>query len=121
MSQTFLFSPRQSWLSPGSLLQLLLCTYAVKSADAVAAVDASWLSFACHTAPLWPMNVPILVGTGQSRFSDGYRVRGKLVPISSLSITKHGVVVCAVVSGRLKTSDAAGWRGWSSPLQAEIM
>lgn len=35
-------------------------TYAVKSADAVAALLAFGLSRACHTAPLWPINVPIL-------------------------------------------------------------
>lgn len=35
-------------------------SYAVKSADAVAALDASGLNLACHTAPLWPMKVPIL-------------------------------------------------------------
>lgn len=34
--------------------------YAVKSADAVAAVAASGLSLACQTAPLWPRKVPIL-------------------------------------------------------------
>jgi hypothetical protein len=34
--------------------------HAVKSAEPVAAVDVSWLSFACQTAPLWPMKVPIL-------------------------------------------------------------
>lgn len=37
-------------------------TYAVKSADAVAAFEASGLNLACQTAPLWPMNVPILFG-----------------------------------------------------------
>lgn len=35
-------------------------TYAVKSADAVAALLAFGLNLACHTAPLWPINVPIL-------------------------------------------------------------
>jgi len=34
--------------------------HAVKSAEAVAAVAASGLSFACQTAPLWPRKVPIL-------------------------------------------------------------
>lgn len=34
--------------------------YAVKSAAAVAARVASIESRDCHTAPLWPMNVPIL-------------------------------------------------------------
>lgn len=36
-------------------------TYAVKSADAVAALEASGLNLACQTAPLCPMKVPILV------------------------------------------------------------
>lgn len=35
-------------------------TYAVKSAEAVAALEASGLNLACQTAPLWPMKVPIL-------------------------------------------------------------
>ena len=35
--------------------------YAEKSADPVAASVASEESLACHTAPLWPMKVPILV------------------------------------------------------------
>lgn len=36
--------------------------YAVKSAEAVAALEASGLNLACQTAPLWPMKVPILGG-----------------------------------------------------------
>lgn len=34
--------------------------YAEKSAAAVAEMAASAESLACHTAPLWPRNVPIL-------------------------------------------------------------
>lgn len=34
--------------------------YAVKSADAVAALEASGLNRACQTAPLCPIKVPIL-------------------------------------------------------------
>jgi hypothetical protein len=34
--------------------------YAEKSAAAVAEIAASADSLACHTAPLWPRNVPIL-------------------------------------------------------------
>jgi hypothetical protein len=36
--------------------------YAEKSAAAVAEMAASAESLACHTAPLWPRNVPILDG-----------------------------------------------------------
>lgn len=36
--------------------------YAEKSAAAVAEMAASAESLACQTAPLWPRNVPILVG-----------------------------------------------------------
>ena len=39
--------------------QIYMKTYAEKSAEAVAASEASEESLACQTAPLWPKKVPI--------------------------------------------------------------
>lgn len=65
--------------------------HAVKSAEAVAAVDASGLSFACHTAPLCPRNVPILLSIYQYKVqSPGKRV----LPVACLAIAEHGVSIC---------------------------
>jgi hypothetical protein len=62
----------------------------VKSADAVAAVAASGLSFACHTAPLWPRKVPILSRVGKHELRTIYRT---YVPVAGLAIAKHRVSV----------------------------
>jgi len=45
----------------------IINAYAVKSAEAVTALEASLLNLALHTAPLWPMNVPIQSPVGPSR------------------------------------------------------
>ena len=64
--------------------------YAEKSAAAVAEMAASAESLACHTAPLWPRNVPIL----------GFDVSGCFmglasfdVPVSRYAIAEHGVII----------------------------
>lgn len=49
------------------------CTYAEKSAAAVAAMVASVDSLACHTAPLWPRKVPILMIPGISKIFQSHQ------------------------------------------------
>ena len=61
--------------------------YAVKSADAVAALLAFGLSRACHTAPLWPINVPILVTVSTHIAKAGYGQKGiSSIPVSCLAV-----------------------------------
>lgn len=64
-------------------------TYAEKSADPVAARVASEERRACQTAPLWPMNVPILL-----LVSDVMNLRVMLDgPVASNTISQHWVVI----------------------------
>ena len=57
-------SPKSYYWKPvsryGSSGVILITTYAEKSAEAVAAIEAQSEIRACQTAPLCPMNVPIL-------------------------------------------------------------
>lgn len=57
LSQNWRFWPRHHTI--GNRVSHLCCTYAVKSAAAVAALVASLFNVAPQTAPLWPKNVPI--------------------------------------------------------------
>jgi hypothetical protein len=65
--------------------------YAEKSAAAVAEMAASAESLACHTAPLWPRNVPILELVLVCWLCSLGLV---VVPVSRYAIAEHGVVVC---------------------------
>lgn len=66
-------------------------TYAEKSAEPVAARVASEERRACQTAPLWPMNVPIL--TRVSKLMDfGIGMSG---PVASDAVSQHRIVVFA--------------------------
>lgn len=56
VSQTLLY-----FVSTSALNEDLVVAYAEKSAAAVAAMFASADSRDCHTAPLWPRKVPILL------------------------------------------------------------
>ena len=70
-------------------------TYAVKSADAVAALEASGLSLACQTAPLWPMNVPILQASLLAHLSTPCaRQINMVIPIASDTIPEHWIPIC---------------------------
>lgn len=63
----------------------------MKSAEAVAALEASGLNLACHTAPLCPMKVPILC----KQFSIlKYAASKVFLPVPGNSIAKHGVSIC---------------------------
>ena len=64
--------------------------YAVKSAEAVAAVEASWQSLACQTAPLCPINVPILKGPLSHAMVSPDSV---YLPVASLAVTEHGISI----------------------------
>lgn len=69
-------------------------TYAVKSADAVAALLAFGLSRACHTAPLWPMKVPILMAVSIRDESGATPERLLAIPVACLAVAQHRVAVC---------------------------
>lgn len=64
--------------------------YAEKSAAAVAEMAASAESLACHTAPLWPRNVPILGVDVSGWFLD---LVSFAVPVSRYAIAEHGVII----------------------------
>ena len=85
-------------------------TYAVKSADAVAALRESGLSLACQTAPLWPMKVPILDMSEGLKPISRLSYQSPLVPLRSIGLPsdkrQH-------VLHQKKPNNA--------PLQAEIM
>lgn len=89
MSQTLLFSGVEisiSWCEIG----LGDFAYAEKSAAAVAEMAASAESLACHTAPLWPRNVPILGFDVSGWFLD---LVSFVVPVSRYAIAEHGVII----------------------------
>ena len=61
-------------------------TYAEKSADPVAASVASVDRRACQTAPLWPMNVPILQVVSSSQCLSWNRITYQSPVMPSRSI-----------------------------------
>lgn len=69
--------------------QVIVGAYAVKSAEAVAALEASGLNLACQTAPLCPMKVPIL---GEKSAVSSERGR-TYIPVTGNSVAKHWVSI----------------------------